>query len=121
MDFYVTPQQFGAAGDGFSDDTAAIRSAAEEAAKTGKTLFFPIGTYRTDVIKVPAAVEFRAQATWSYRSSGRTVFVPLTDTQNCVFDVSDALGSTLYGIAVDGQGKGENMHGLFMNRENHVT
>lgn len=61
--FYVTPQQFGAVGDGVADDTAAIRAAADEASKTGKTLFFPVGTYRTDVIKVPAAVEFRAQAT----------------------------------------------------------
>ena len=119
--YFITPQEFGAAGNGFSDDTEAIRLAAEEAAKTGKTLFFPAGTYRTDVFKVPAAIEIRAQATWSYRKSGRTVLVPLSDKQNCVLDVSDALGTTLYGIAIDGQGKGENLHGLFMNRENHVT
>lgn len=119
--FYVTPQQFGAVGDGVADDTAAIRAAADEASKTGKTLFFPVGIYRTDVIKVPAAVEFRAQATWSYRSAGRTVLVPANDWQRCVLDVSDALGATLYGIAIDGQQKGTEMHGFFMNRDGHVT
>ena len=121
MDFYITPQQFGAAGDGIADDTEAIRAAADEAAKTGKTLFFPVGIYRTDVIKVPAAVEFRAQATWSYRKPGRTVLVPATDNQYCVLDVSDALGTTIYGLAIDGGKKGTSIHGLYMDREKHVT
>lgn len=119
--FYVTPQQFGAAGDGVADDTAAIRAAADEASKTGKTLFFPVGTYRTDVINVPAAVEFRAQATWSYRKPGRTVLVPLNENQRCVLDVSDALGATLYGIVVDGRKMGSSLHGLYMDRASHVT
>ena len=119
--FYVTPQQFGAKGDGLTDDTAPIRSSLEEASKTGKTLFFPVGTYRTDALKVPAAVEIRAQATWSYRKPGRTVLVPANETQCCVLDVSDALGTTITGIAIDGQKKGKTMHGIFMNREGHVT
>lgn len=119
--YFVTPQQFGAKGDGVADDTNPIRAAAKEASETGQTLFFPAGVYRTDTIKVPAAVEIRAQATWSYRKPGRTVLVPANDTQNCVLDVSDALGTTLIGIAVDGRGMGKNLHGIFMNREGHIT
>ena len=119
--FYVTPQQFGAAADGKADDTRAFKAAVDEAFRTGKTVFLPVGTYRTDSVKIPAAIEIRSQATWSYRRPGRTVIVPANENQNCVFDVSDALGTTLYGIAIDGCHAGSSLHGLYMNRENHVT
>lgn len=119
--YFVTPQDFGALGDGAADDTAAIRKAAAEAAASGKTLFFPVGTYRTDVIKVPAAVEIKAQPTWSYRKPGRTVLVPASEKQLCVLDVSNALGTTIHGIAIDGLDMGKSLHGLYMTRACHVT
>lgn len=40
----VTPQDFGAVGDGVADDTAAIQAAI--AANTGRVLFFPNGVYK---------------------------------------------------------------------------
>jgi hypothetical protein len=42
----VSVLQFGAVGDGVTDDTAAIQAAATAAAASGKTLFFPAGNYR---------------------------------------------------------------------------
>lgn len=39
---YVTPQQFGAVGDGAADDTAAVQAAIN----SGKPVFFPVGRYR---------------------------------------------------------------------------
>lgn len=45
IDNFVRPQDFGAAADGVTDDTAAIRNAVEEAKRTGKTLLFEPGTY----------------------------------------------------------------------------
>lgn len=41
----VTPQMFGAVGDGVADDTDAIRAAREQAISEKKALFFPAGTY----------------------------------------------------------------------------
>lgn len=41
---YITPQMFGAVGDGETDDTAAIQAALAQL-KSGGTLFFPRGTY----------------------------------------------------------------------------
>ena len=40
---YVNVKQFGAIGDGVSDDTSAIN----EAVRSGRIIFFPAGTYRT--------------------------------------------------------------------------
>ncbi len=119
--FFVTPQDFGALGDGIADDTEAIKAAFEQADKTSKSVFFPAGTYRTREVKVPAETEIKAQPTWSYSRSGRTVIVPASEDQRCVFNVSDAIGTTLYGLNFDGLAMGENIHGIYMNREEHVT
>ena len=42
---YVTPQMFGAVGDGVKDDTDAIRAARNAAVTERKALYFPAGTY----------------------------------------------------------------------------
>lgn len=42
----VSVKDFGAAGDGVTDDTAAIQSAATACLTTGQTLFVPAGTYK---------------------------------------------------------------------------
>ena len=42
---YVTPQMFGAKGDGVTDDTEAIRNAVSYCILNSKKLFFPYGTY----------------------------------------------------------------------------
>lgn len=44
--FYNVKSGFGAAGDGVSDDRAAIQSAINAASSTGGIVFFPPGTYR---------------------------------------------------------------------------
>jgi len=43
----VSVKDFGAVGDGVTNDTAAIQAAVTSANTTGKTLFFPVGTYLT--------------------------------------------------------------------------
>jgi len=44
-DPWVDVRDFGARGDGVADDTEAIRRAADFAARNGRTLYFPNGTY----------------------------------------------------------------------------
>ena len=44
-DIYVTPEEFGAVGDGVTDDFQAISDAFDEAQSTGKTLYFDHKTY----------------------------------------------------------------------------
>ena len=44
--YYVTPQMFGAVGDGINDDTAAVMQALNAAYSETKTLYFPEGSYK---------------------------------------------------------------------------
>lgn len=44
----ITPQQFGAAADGITDDTAAINAAIASLPAEGGTIYFPPGIYRVD-------------------------------------------------------------------------
>ena len=57
-DGYVSVADFGAAGDGASDDTAAVRAAIKAARDTkSKTVFFPDGLYLiTDAVEIPAGI-----------------------------------------------------------------
>jgi len=49
----VSVKDFGAVGDGVADDTVAIQAAIDYASQTGKTVFFPAGTY----IAIPATTQ----------------------------------------------------------------
>lgn len=51
LKIYVTPQMYGAVGDGVSDDTTAIKNAIQECNNASKALFVPTGIYNlTDVL-----------------------------------------------------------------------
>jgi hypothetical protein len=45
LDRYVSVTEYGARGDGVTDDTAAIQAAFNAATETGPAIFFPAGTY----------------------------------------------------------------------------
>lgn len=61
----ISVKNFGARGDGQSDDSAAIIAADAAAAKAGRALYFPAGTY--------AIVPLRATTSWSGAAEGRSV------------------------------------------------
>lgn len=119
QNYIITPQEFGAKADGNADDTHAVQSALNEASESGKTCFFPRGIYRTGELMIPAYIEISAQPTWSYSRPGKTLLIPACEKQRAVFNVSDAVGTTIRGIEIDGRHIGENLHGIYMNREEH--
>lgn len=49
----VSVKDFGAVGDGVTDDTAAIASAISALSASGGTIYFPAGTYKTGLITLP--------------------------------------------------------------------
>lgn len=51
---FLSVKDFGATGDGVADDTAEIQAAITAAATTGKTVYFPAGTYLVTTLTIPA-------------------------------------------------------------------
>lgn len=49
---FVTPQNYGAAGDDVSDDTTAMQTAINEAVENNYILLIPVGTYRVDALTI---------------------------------------------------------------------
>ena len=115
--FFVTPYQFGAKGDGAADDTEAIAAALKKADETCGVLYFPAGTYKTDVITVPPGVVLKCEQTWSYQRCGRVSIIPAREDQPCLLDMSNAIGATVFGLDLDGRKMGTQMHGILTSRE----
>ena len=57
-DAAVNVKDFGAVGDGVTDDTAAIQAALDHVAANGGTLYFPAGTYLSDSLQVTPTASF---------------------------------------------------------------
>lgn len=59
-------KDFGAKGDGISDDTAAVQAAIDACAKQGEPLVFPAGTFLTGTIRLHShtEIELSAKAVW---------------------------------------------------------
>lgn len=111
------PRDFGAVGDGVTDDTAAFQAAIAEAAKGDGEVYVGAGTWRTGTLRIPENVSIYANPTWSYNTEGRTVLVPADPEQPCILDLSDAVGSTIRGLGLRGRHMGKNMHGISMGRD----
>jgi len=97
MSEWVSVKTFGAAGDGETDDTAAL----QKAAATGKPIFFPEGWYRaTDTIKMAKNTQFIGMSSISTQIvllddepafAGFGTPVPLLES-SCGFNLLNSLG-----------------------------
>ena len=116
-------RSFGAKGDGRTDDSAAIQRAIDAFGSAGGTLFFPPGRYVCADIQVKPHVALTAAPTWSYSGDdrfGATVLLLAREDAVCLLDITDAVGATIEGLALDGRQLGRNgheVHGISMIRK----
>lgn len=59
---FVTPWEFGAAGDGSTDDTAAVQRTLDAAAATGSTALLAGGTFCCGTLRLPGGLTLRIEA-----------------------------------------------------------
>ena len=112
-------REFGATGDGQTDDTAAIQDALDALPEAGGAVIFPPGHYLCETIRARSGVTFLGFSAWSYQASqksthnnGSTVLSPLHGDLECLLDWRDCMGTRIIGLTLDGQEKGEGMHGI---------
>ena len=116
-DGYANVKDFGAVGDGEHDDTQAIKKAIASLPQKGGTVLFPPGHYLTETIKGKNYLTFKGHSGWGYDSDsfGSTIISPTNGEFKTLFDLtgSGAVGVRIMGLTLDGQNKGEGMHGIY--------
>jgi hypothetical protein len=95
-------REFGAAGDGKDDDTAAIQEAIDAAAGVGGTVLLPNGVYAVSRLKLRSHTGMLGYPTWSYRDFGGAVLRLADADAPCLLDLTGAVGVTLNGLCLDG-------------------
>jgi len=106
---------FGAAGDGATDNTASIQAALDQAAETQSTVFVPEGVFLTSMVRMSAQTGLMGNPAWTFRKPGGSV-LKLNDPQaECLLELSKAHGATVNGISFDGDKLGENIPGIMVN------
>jgi len=110
---------FGAKGDGRTDDTRAIQSAIDKAAEVGGGVFVPPGTYLSGELQMRAHGSLTGVAGFSYRNPGGTI-IRLNDAKaRCLLNITNAFGCTIQGICLMGEKLGDGIHGVFLDKPDY--
>ena len=116
---YWNIREFGAKGDGKTDDTAALVQGLEAAAKENGTLYFPMGNYAIHPVKVPSHVTLLGNSAWGEGepskpdSLGHTRLTALSGEARALLDLDACMGTRLIGLTLDGKNLGTKMHGIY--------
>jgi len=110
-------RQFGAAGDGRTDDTAAIQAAVDAAAEGPRRVYFPPGQYACANIQLRPQITLTGCATWTYWYFKGSVLVLNDDRARALFDASGAKGVVIDGLALDGRHLGQGIHGISVHTD----
>jgi hypothetical protein len=108
---------YGADSKGIEDSTAAIQKAMEDAAKTNGCVYIPGGKYLTGELQVPANIEIKGDESWSFRGFSGSVLEIKDENNRCLLDVSDAIGTTINGLVLNGAGLGKGIHGVMIDKD----
>ena len=108
-------RDFGAVGDGNTDDTAALQRALDAAAPSRGTVRVPDGVFRCSRLRLPPHTGLVGNAAWGYREGGGSV-LRLNDADACcLLEITGAVGATVHGLSLDGAGLGTGVHGILMD------
>jgi hypothetical protein len=113
---FMDVRQFGPIADGKTDDTAALLRAIDAARETSRGVFLPPGVYLTRELKVRAGVSLVGVPGWNYRGPGGSVLRLASADASCLLNLTDARGTTVDGLVLDGRSLGQNVHGMFTDR-----
>ena len=116
---YLSPRQFGAKGDGKTDDSTALQRALDAAGESGGAVFVPSGVYLCADLKMRANTALLGAPTWDYHVPGGTALRLAHAGAKCLLDITEAPGATIDGLGFDGSNLGQGVHGIFLNKPDY--
>lgn len=99
----VSVKDFGAVGDGVTDDTSAIQAAINYAQSTAGTVFLPGGRYRTGKLSITGPVSIIGQRQ-SWFDPGVGVILEYTGNTNCIEINAGGGSSFIYRVVIKNVG-----------------
>jgi hypothetical protein len=116
----LNAMDFGAKGDGTTDDTKAIQNALNKAALTNGAVFIPEGNYLCSELKVPEGIGIHGLPAWSYRKGMGTVLI-FSGEGKCLLNLTGAFGAYLYGLCLNGKRIKGGAHGILIDKQDYGT
>ena len=116
---FLNAKSFGAAGDGKSDDTKAIQAALDKAGEIQGAVFVPPGVYMCSTLIMHPLSALVAVPSWGYGRLGGAIIRLADGTAKCLIDITAAYGCTLDGLCLDGQGLGEDIAGVLLDKKDY--
>jgi len=110
-------RQFGAKGDGKTDDTAALQKALDAAGAVGGAVVLSPGVYVTGELHLRERTALAGTPAWRYSSSGGSTLRLGSADAFCLLNLTEAYGATVDGISLEGGDLGKGVHGLATRRE----
>jgi hypothetical protein len=101
----VSVKDFGAVGDGVTDDTAAVQAALN----TNKSVYFPQGVYLVDALTIPTAARgstYYGDGYYHYNNNQKTVIKARTLSQASIFTLASGADNITFSLMrIDGDSK----------------
>ncbi len=116
----VNVKDFGARGDGQTNDTAAVQAAIDQVyAQGGGYVYLPAGVYPLNAVNIKTNVCLYSDLTWNpddKNSRGNTLLIPASASVSCVVNMRGENDKTrnpvLMNVCIDGKNLGSGMAGI---------
>jgi hypothetical protein len=110
---------FGAKGDGKSDDTLAIQKAMNKAALSNGAVFIPEGNYLCSELQVPKGIGIYGLPAWSYGKGMGTILIYKSGGGKCLINLTGAFGAYLFGLCLNGNHAEGGIHGILVDKPDY--
>ena len=116
---HINVREFGATGDGKTDDTKAIQRALDAAGEVRGAVFVPPGAYLCAELQMRPNTALVGVPTWDYHVPGGTALRLTDGAAKCLINITGASGVTIDGLGFDGAGLGKGIHGIFLDKPDY--